>query len=93
MTLCGVSTSSPPRWIPDPPLATPVRAFATPGSTPLRPPDPPSLGIVVQPLAADAALRTDAAPPGGVPAIPPVAAAGHRGARFKSLSEPRASSS
>jgi hypothetical protein len=93
MTLRGVPTSSTPRWIPDPPLATSVRAFAAPGSTPLRLPDPPSLGIVARPLAADAALRTHAIPPGGVPAFPPVATAGHRGARFKSLSEPRASSS
>ena len=93
MTLCGVPTSSTPRRIPDPPQATSVRASAAPGSTPPCRPDPRSRGTVARPVAADAALRTRAASPGGVPAIPPVAAAGHRGARFKSLSEPRASSS
>ena len=89
MTLRSFSTSSTPRRIHDPSLATFVRVVTLPGFPLLRPRS--SLARTRPP----GSLRPApfAAPSGGLPAPPPVATTGHPGARFKSPSERRTSSS
>lgn len=93
MTLRSFSTSSTPRRIHDPSLATFVRVAALPGFHLPRPPDPASLAPATPAPSGSRPLPTLAAPFGGLAASSPVATAGYSGARFKSHSERRTSSS